>query len=480
MNLAHQTRPSNKYILNQRPIDKNTILLRSLLQRNREFFNTGKTNDIRFRITQLKKLRESILANKDEMLKALWEDLKKPGFEAYIGEIGIVLNEIEHALANIRQWTKGRRTGTPAIYSPARSLILPEPYGMVLIIGPWNYPFQLTLAPLVGAIAAGNTAIIKPSELAPRSAEVLARIVASAFDNEYVSVTIGGIEISQELINERFDYIFFTGGPEIGKIVMQAASRNLTPITLELGGKNPAIVDNEISLKAVAKKITWGKFLNAGQSCLAPDYLLVHQEAKDELLQRIKENIHEFYGENPKLSRDYARIVNEHHFHRIARLLRSGRKITGGRIDLSQLYIEPTVIDEVTITQPLMKEEIFGPILPVMSYKNLNEAVSVVKSLPKPLAVYIFSNNGKKREFIIRNTSSGGVGVNDVLIHIGNYYLPFGGVGNSGMGAYHGKSSFDTFSHLKSVMMSSRLKDFRLIYPPYGKRKMNLLSRISR
>jgi aldehyde dehydrogenase (NAD+) len=483
MSVVQQIKPDLKY--NEKKhhpehfqISKNTILLRSLLQRKREFFKQGGPRDVEFRIAQLGKLRNALLTNKDQILKALWDDLKKPGFEAYTSEIGFLIEEIDHAMAQVKRWVKGSKAGTPRAYAPARSMIIPEPYGMVLIIGPWNYPFQLVIAPLVGAIAAGNTAVLKPSELAPRTSDVVAGIIGAIFDSEYVSVVRGGAEITQELLNEKFDYIFFTGGAETGKLIMQAASKHLTPVTLELGGKSPAIVDRNISIDMAAIKIAWGKYLNAGQTCLAPDYALVHQDVKNEFIERIKYYIHEFYGENPKLSKSYSRIVNERHFHRIARLLRSGTKVIGGRIDSSQLFIEPTVIDEVNLNQPIMKEEIFGPVLPVMKYKNDNEAAAIVKSLPKPLALYIFSRNRKMVDFMIRNTSSGSVCVNDVVIQIGNYYLPFGGVGESGMGAYHGKSGFETFSHMKGIMMRSRFADIPRRYPPYEKRKKNILRRI--
>jgi aldehyde dehydrogenase (NAD+) len=479
MNVANKAKTDHKYALQQRHISKETILTRSLLQKNREFFNSGGTRDIEFRIAQLRKLRDAISINKGRILKALWEDLKKPGFEAYTSELGMVLQEIDYALVHLKRWAAGRAAGTPRVFSPAKSRIMPEPYGMVLIIGPWNYPFQLTLAPLVGAIGAGNTAILKPSELAPRSSEVLAGIIGAAFDPKYIAVVQGGVDITHELLNEKFEYIFFTGGTEIGKIIMRAAANNLTPVTLELGGKSPVIVDKDSSLDMAAKKIAWGKFINAGQVCLSPDYLLVHYEVKEELLKRIKGYIREFYGDNPKLSKSYGRIINERHFHRITRLLRSGVKITGGRADLSQLYIEPTVIDEVSLNQPLMKEEIFGPILPVIAYRNLDGALSIIKSLPKPLAVYIFSNNKKTVERIINGTSSGGICVNDLVIQIGNYFTPFGGVGASGMGTYHGKASFDTFSHNKSIMIRSRFIDIPSRYPPYGKRHKGFLGRIS-
>ncbi|OHD69207.1 MAG: aldehyde dehydrogenase [Spirochaetes bacterium RBG_16_49_21] len=479
MNVAHRIKTNHKYTPELRQVSKETILLRSLLQKSREFFNSGKTRDIEFRLAQLKKLREAVSANKGQILKALGDDLKKPGFEAYTSEIGMLFQEIDYASAHLKQWTRHRTVGTPTALAPAKSRIVPEPYGMVLIIGPWNYPFQLTMAPLVGAIGAGNTAVVKPSELAPATSEVLAGIIGAAFDARYITVVQGGVDITHELLVEKFDYIFFTGGTEIGKIILQAASNHLTPVTLELGGKSPVIVDKDASLDMAAKKIVWGKFINAGQTCLAPDYLLVHHEVKSELLERIKRYIHEFYGDNPKQSKSYGRIVNERHFHRITRLLRSGAKIIGGRADLSQLYIEPTVIDEVTLNQPLMKEEIFGPILPVMTYRNLNDALSIVKSLPKPLALYIFSNNKKTVEQVTSGTSSGGVCVNDLVVQIGNYYLPYGGVGASGMGAYHGKASFDTFSHYKSIMIRSRFIDIPRRYPPYEKRNKGFLRRIS-
>ncbi|OHD65090.1 MAG: aldehyde dehydrogenase [Spirochaetes bacterium RBG_13_51_14] len=469
MNSAHTLQKKHRYITPQQHITKDTILLRALLQKNREFFETGKTRDVVFRITQLKMLKTAIKANRDIILKTLWDDLKKPPSEAYAAEIGLVNHEIEYAIAHVKRWVKGRKAGTPRSLSPAKSMIMPEPYGMVLIIGPWNYPFQLILAPLVGAIAAGNTAVLKPSELAPHSSQALADMIGSTFDREYISVVQGGIDTAQDILGEKFDYLFFTGGAKTGKIIMSAAAQHLTPVTLELGGKSPVIVDRSASIDLAAKKIVWGKFINTGQTCLAPDYLLVHRDVKDALLDRIKQYIREFYGENPKLSKHYGRIISQKHFHRLSRILRSGSRVIGGRTDESQLYIEPTVIDNVTMSQPIMQEEIFGPILPVMTFKSLENAASIVNSMPKPLALYLFTGSKESREYMIRNTSSGGVCVNDVVIHIGNYHLPFGGVGESGMGAYHGRTGFETFSHMKSVMIKPQNRDIPKRYPPHSK-----------
>jgi aldehyde dehydrogenase (NAD+) len=477
MNVARNIKVQDKNIAPQLHISKETILLRALFQKNREYFEAGNTRGVDFRIKQLRKLRDAIKKNEDYIIKALWEDLKKPAYEAYFSEIGILYQEINHAIKNVKKWTKPQKAGAPFFLWPSRNRIVPEPYGMTLIIGPWNYPFHLIIAPLIGAITAGNTAVLKPSELSPRTSKALSDIIGSAFDREYIAVVQGGVEVTRELLNEKFDYIFFTGGTEIGKIIMETAARSLTPVTLELGGKSPVIVDRDASLDIAAKKIVWGKFLNAGQTCLAPDYLLVHQDVKKELMERIRYHIREFYGDHPKESKSYGRIINLKHFQRLSRLLGSGNTVAGGGKDESQLYIEPTVLDGVTPGQPVMQEEIFGPILPVLTFKKLEVALSIIKRMPKPLALYLFSNNKKTRDYIIGNTSSGGVCVNDVILHMGNYNMPFGGVGESGMGSYHGRAGFETFSHLKSVLIKPRLLDIPVRYPPYTG-SLNLLRRI--
>ena len=459
MNLAQNITQKVQPLRRDHPINKEIILINALFQQQREYFTRGHTLDLSFRMSQLRKLRVAIDKNRERILEALREDLKKPPFEAYASEIALINREINYTLKHLKKWMRGRREGTPLFLRPSSSRILPEPYGVTLIIGPWNYPFQLTLLPLVGALAAGNTAIIKPSELTARSEQVIHDILSETFDRSHVAVIQGGVETTRALLEHPFDYIFFTGSTEVGRVVMEAAARNLVPVTLELGGKSPVIVDRDASVDLAAWRIAWGKFLNAGQTCIAPDYVLAHRDIKKDLIERIRHYIREFYGENPKASPDYARIVNERHFHRLIRLIKSGKRITGGQTDEKQLYIAPTVFDEITPNHPIMKEEIFGPLLPVMEFGTLEEALEIIRGFPKPLALYIFSGKKETAERVIRETSSGGVVINDVVLHVSNHHLPFGGVGESGMGAYHGKSSFIAFSHQKSVMKGSRFLD---------------------
>lgn len=448
--------------------------LRKKLQMQAEFFNSGGTKDPAVRIEALKKLKNVIKKYEAVISEALFKDLKKSKFEAFLTEIGIVYLGINHAVVNIKKWAKPKRASTPFPLLPARSWTMPEPYGQVLIIAPWNYPFQLIVAPLIDAIAAGNTAVLKPSELAPHTSAVVAKIINEAFDPSYVFTVEGGIEKTQFLLEQKFDYIFFTGGTEIGKIIMEAASKNLTPVTLELGGKSPAIVCKESPLEMTAKKIAWGKFLNAGQTCVAPDYVLVHIDIKDKLIERIGYYINLFYGENPETSPDYSRMINIRHFNRIKNLMNKANIAFGGTVNEKQLYVSPTIIKDVPLNHPAMKEEIFGPVLPVIGFSGIDDAISIVRGMSKPLALYLFTSDKKIERKILQGISSGGVMINDISVQVANHNMPFGGVGLSGMGAYHGKFGFDTFSHIKSVMKAPRFIDIPLRYPPY-KNKLKLL-----
>lgn len=445
-----------------------------VFHRKRVFSQEGRTRSVSSRIGQLKVLKKAIKQNEQSILDALWADLRKPTLEGYGAEIAFPVREINHAIKNLRAWAKPVKVPTDLIDFSASSRIYSEPLGVVLIIGPWNYPFQLLLAPLVGAIAAGNCAILKPSEIAPHSSSVLATIIRDNFDPSFVSVVEGGPQETQILLSCGFDHIFFTGGTNIGKIVMKAAAEHLTPITLELGGKSPCIVDNDIQIDYTASRIAWGKFINAGQTCVAPDYLLVHRAIKKQLLEKIVTRLKEFWGEDPSKSPDYGRIVSDKHFVRLSQLLQDGDIISGGSMNSEDRYIAPTIIDKVSFEHKVMQEEIFGPILPVMDYEDLTEAISIVNELPKPLALYFFSKNKHNQERILRETSSGGVAINDTVSYEVSSSLPFGGVGPSGMGNYHGKASFDTFSHKKSVLNKSFLLDIRLRYPPY-KQKLNFV-----
>ncbi len=447
----------------------------NILNKQRQFFATGKTQNIDFRIEQLKKLKRAISDYQEKIAAAVKADLNRPKFEAYF-ELTF-LTEINDAIKKLKSWVKPRRVSTPIEQFPAGAKIYPEPLGVVLIIGAWNYPFQLVISPLLGAIAAGNCAIIKPSEIAVNTSEVVADLIANTFDYNYIAAVTGGVEVSQQLLAEKFDYILFTGGTRVGKIVMEAAAKNLTPVTLELGGKSPCIVDDEIQLEYTAKRITWGKFINAGQTCVAPDYLLVKKSVKSDLLEKIKQSIDDFYGDNPLESQDYGRIVNDKQFKRLNDLLKDGKIVIGGETKPEERYISPTVIDGVSWDSPIMQEEIFGPILPVLEYENLDEAIALVNSRPKPLSLYFFSRNKQKQKQILRETSSGNVCINDTAMQFGVPSLPFGGVGNSGIGSYHGKASFDTFSHYKSVLNKGLWFDLNIRYAPY-KNKVGLIRKI--
>ncbi|WP_427338396.1 aldehyde dehydrogenase [Caloranaerobacter sp. DY30410] len=451
--------------------------IKKLINKQREYFGKGITLDIDFRINMLKVLRRAIIENERLILKALKEDLNKSDFEGYETEIGIVLDEIRYIIKNLRSWTKPKKVKTPITQFISNSYIYSEPYGVTLIIAPWNYPFQLVMAPLIGSISAGNCSIIKPSEYAPNTSKIISKIISDNFEEEFIAVVEGGIEVNKALLKEKFDYIFFTGSVNVGKIVMEAASKHLTPVTLELGGKSPCIVDEDADIELAAKRIVWGKFLNAGQTCVAPDYLYLHKNIKDYFIKNAIKFIKEFFGENPLKSEDYPRIINIKHFNRLKNLLKDGDILYGGDFDEEKLYIAPTIIDNITWEDSIMQEEIFGPILPLLVFEELDEVIKTVNTHPKPLALYYFSNDKEKQERVIKEISFGGGCINDTIVHLATPYLPFGGVGNSGMGSYHGKASFDTFSHKKSVLKKSNLIDISLRYPPY-RGKIKLLRKI--
>ncbi len=442
------------------------VAISEMLQQQRQFFSTGATKDIAFRITQLKTLKRAIEEQKHVILQGLKADLHKPEFEAYGAEI-FVLKEINQALKNLRSWTKPKKAAITIEQFPATAYLYPEPLGVVLIISAWNYPFQLMISPLIGALAAGNCAILKPSEIAPHTSGVLAEIITKYFPPNYIAVIEGGVDTTQQLLAQKFDHIFFTGGTAVGKIVMTAAAQNLTPVTLELGGKSPCIIDADVDIEHTARRIAWGKFLNAGQTCIAPDYLLVHEKVKPALLVSLQKCLREFYGEHPKQSPDYARIINRRHFQRLVNLMSAGEICVGGETNLDELYIAPTVIDLVSWQDPIMQEEIFGPILPVIEYSEINQAIAMVNARPKPLVLYFFSRNHNLQQRVLQETSSGGVCLNDTMLQFISSSLPFGGIGDSGIGGYHGKASFDTFTHYKSVLHRSFFLDFKWRYAPY-------------
>jgi acyl-CoA reductase-like NAD-dependent aldehyde dehydrogenase len=449
--------------------------VKDIIRKQREFFATGKTKDVEWRIEQLKRLKQAVIDAQEAIVNAVKADLGRPDFEAYF-EI-VAISEINYALKNLKSWVKPKKVSSGIEQFPASAQIYPEPLGVVLIIAPWNYPFQLMISPLTGAIAAGNCAVLKPSEIAANTSRVITDIIQKTFDPAYIAVVEGGVETSQQLLEEKFDHIFFTGSTAIGRIVMQAAAQHLTPVTLELGGKSPCIVDSDVDLKHAAKRITWGKYLNAGQTCIAPDYLLVDRRIKSDLLTEIQKCVEEFYGDDPSESPDYGRIISRKHFERLEPLLKDGEIVIGGQTNPEEKYIAPTVVDQVSWESPLMQDEIFGPILPVLEYTDLKEAIAQINARPKPLALYIFSKDKQKQEQVLQETSSGGVCINDTVMHIGVSTLPFGGVGDSGIGNYHGKASFDTFSHYKSVLKKGFRFDPNWRYPPY-KDKVSLLKRI--
>ncbi|HDI0862599.1 TPA: aldehyde dehydrogenase [Staphylococcus aureus] len=436
---------------------------------SKAFFNTQQTKDISFRKEQLKKLSKAIKSYESDILEALYTDLGKNKVEAYATEIGITLKSIKNARKELKNWTKTKNVDTPLYLFPTKSYIKKEPYGTVLIIAPFNYPFQLVFEPLIGAIAAGNTAIIKPSELTPNVARVIKRLINETFDANYIEVIEGGIEETQTLIHLPFDYVFFTGSENVGKIVYQAASENLVPVTLEMGGKSPVIVDETANIKVASERICFGKFTNAGQTCVAPDYILVHESVKDDLITALSKTLREFYGQNIQQSPDYGRIVNLKHYHRLTSLLNSAQMniVFGGHSDEDERYIEPTLLDHVTNDSAIMQEEIFGPILPILTYQSLDEAIAFIHQRPKPLSLYLFSEDENATQRLINELSFGGGAINDTLMHLANPKLPFGGVGASGMGRYHGKYSFDTFTHEKSYIFKSTRLESGVHLPPY-------------
>lgn len=440
----------------------------------RSFFDEGWTRSYEFRIEQLQKLKEAIKANEKAILQALYLDLHKPEYEAYTAEIGILYEEINVAMKHLKSWMKPEKIGTPLVLQPSQSLIYKEPLGLVLIIGPWNYPFQLLMAPLIGAIAAGNCAIIKPSDQSRHVSDVVTKLIGEIYSNSYISVVQGpGSMIGPMLIEKyRFDHIFFTGSPNVGKNIAAMAAKHLTPVTLELGGKSPAIVDETANLEVAAKRLAWAKFFNAGQTCVCPDYLLVHESVKEAFVQQLKDTIQSYYGDNPFESESFGRIINDRRLATLKGLMLAGKIIHGGIVVENERYIEPTLIDEVTLEDLIMKEEIFGPILPILTYNKLSDALGIIRENRYPLALYLFTENRNTENYFIDNVEFGGGCINNGIIHLVNSDMPFGGVGTSGMGRYHGKYSFDTFSHLKSVVRSDTRIDPNFKYPPYGGLKL--------
>jgi len=444
----------------------------NMITEQRQFYFSRATKSVKFRKEQLKKLKKSILKYEKEILNALYLDLRKSEFEAYATEIGIVLDSISYMVKHVEEWMEPEAVKTPIQYQMGKSFIVREPYGVTLIIGPFNYPFQLVMEPLVGAIVGGNTAIVKPSETSVHTAAIIKKVIEETFHPSYIRVVEGEKDEVTALIHASFDYIFFTGSVAVGKVVAKAAAERLTPIALELGGKSPAIVDQTANLEVAAKRIVWGKFTNTGQTCVAPDYLLVHKDVYDRFMKILKETIRSFYGKNPLKSPDYGRIVNLRQFDRLQQIIKEERDaITfGGRIDRDDLYIEPTIIEYVKWTSPSMQEELFGPILPVMMYNDLPLAIHQIRQLPKPLAAYFFSEHEKATQYFLEELPFGGGCINDTITHVGNLHLPFGGVGPSGVKAYHGKASFENFTHAKSILKKSSKLETNVLFPPYNQK----------
>lgn len=452
----------------------------NIIEQQQTFFKTGKTRDVKFRFEALKKLKKAIHTNETALQEALKKDLGKSAFESYEAEIGVVLKELSFHISKLKRWAKPKRKPTPLALLPSRSRIYTEPFGNVLIMAPWNYPFLLLIQPLIGAISAGNTILLKTSPYVPEYEKTIGRIIAETFPAEYISLVSGGRDVNQFLFQQKFDYLFFTGSPELGKLAMKSAAEHLCPVTLELGGKSPCIVTEHANLKRAARRIVWGKFLNAGQTCIAPDYLLVHHSVKNELLNLMCMEVKKQFGENVKESPDFPRIVNEKAFDRLSEYLHEGKTVCGGETDRTEKYIAPTIIDEIKPEHKIMQDEIFGPILPVLSYENTNQVIDFINDREKPLATYLFSSDKNEQQKIIESTSSGGGCINDTIIHIANSHLPFGGVGNSGMGKYHGKLSFDTFSNHRAVVKSSNLIDIPVKYAPYSNWKMRIIKMLLR
>ena len=447
--------------------------LETLAQTLRDDIHNNGHLDVKLRKSRLEKLKATVTKLVPEISEALRLDLGKSSFESYTTEIGFILEEISYTLKHIEDWAKVKKVKTPITLFPGKSAIHPEPYGVVMIISPWNYPFQLCLSPFVGAFAAGNRVVVKPSEFAPHTSSIIKKIITEVFAQTEVVVVEGALEETQILLKQKFDYIFFTGSTAVGKVMMKAASEHLTPVTLELGGKSPCLIEESANLDIAAKRVAWGKFLNAGQTCVAPDYILIPAKLQDAFIEKLKVHLAAFYGNDVKASADYPRIVNNRHFDRLHNLIVPQKVAIGGQVNREENFIAPTVMKDVTFSDKIMEDEIFGPILPILPYEKVEDAIKNILNLPKPLAFYLFSEDQAKTDSIIARIPFGGGCINDTVIHLANPNLPFGGVGTSGIGSYHGQKSFDTFTHYKSLYAQGTLVDIPLRYPPYNEKKLN-------
>ena len=443
----------------------------------RTAFESGKTRPLAWRKAQLSSMIKMLQDNADELSAALKQDLGRGPEEAWLYDIGFSITEIELIIKNLKKWTEPRKVSTPLVSLPGSSHRIPQPLGVVLVIAPWNYPIQLLMIPVAGAIAAGNAVVMKPSEVSSATSALLGKLVPQYFDKDAIAIVEGAVPETTQLLAEKFDHIFYTGNGTVGRVVMRAAAENLTPVTLELGGKSPTIVDKSANLAIAGRRIAWAKYVNAGQTCVAPDYVLAHADIADKLVDEIRKSVNEFYGADPQQSGDFARISSPRHFSRLKAMLASGKIAIGGQTDEQQRYIAPTVLVDVTASDPVMQEEIFGPILPMLTVGSIDEAINFVNARPHPLALYVFSEDQKVNDKVVASTTSGGVTVNGTIFHMTGPFLPFGGVGESGMGAYHGRAGVDTFQHLKPVLRRSTRVDAPLAYPPYTKRKFAILKK---
>ncbi len=450
-----------------------------LLEQQKQYLENKGPISVTQRITALNQLKQAIKKYESSLEEALKKDLGKPSFETYTTEIGFLYNSINHTIKHLKRWAKPKRVKADVAQLIGKAYVYPAAYGSVLIIGPFNYPVQLLLEPLIGAIAGGNTAILKPSELTPHVENILVKLIQDTFDESYIGIVTGGVEVNQALLELPCDYIFFTGSVRVGKIVMEKASQQLIPLTLELGGKSPVIVDKTANLKLAAERIVWGKFMNTGQTCVAPDYILIHQSIYDDFLNELQKTITQFYGKTPKQNPDYGRIVTTHHTERLTRLIDENRNqvVIGGDYHIAERYISPTVFKDVSIEGTLMEEELFGPLLPTMSYQALEDIDRCLKKHPKPLAFYVFSENSSFSETLIHRYAFGGGCVNDTLTHVASTYLPFGGVGTSGIGRYHGEASFKTFTYEKAIVKRSTKISVNLAFPPY-KNQLKMIKKV--
>ena len=449
-----------------------------LLDSQRDFFNSNATKSISFRKEQMKKLLHILKSNEKALDEAIYADFKKSAFENFATELSLLYSELKHSIRKVGSWSSKKYVGTNLANLPGSSYIIPEPLGNTLIIGAWNYPYLLSIHPAISAMAAGNTVIIKPSELALNTSHLMAKLINENFDSKYFHVVEGGIEETTSLLKQKFDKIFYTGSSPVGKIMMRAAAEHLTPVTLELGGKSPAIVTKGASIKMAAKRLVWGKFLNGGQTCVAPDYLMVDKSVKSQLITEIKKQITEIHGEDPEKSEAIVRIINPRHFKRLTQLIDPDKVIVGGQTNEAELYIAPTLMDQVSWDDAVMQEEIFGPILPILEYEDLDEAIAKIKSHPKPLALYLFTNKRSIRDKIFHEISFGGGALNETIMHLANPNLPFGGVGNSGTGSYHGEYGFKDFSHYKSIIQKPNWFEPFIKYAPYNTFKLSILRKL--